>query len=269
MTLPIRIALLLCDTPIPAVQSTDGDYTAIFNTLLRNSLPLGSGTDYILDSYDVRNKQEYPRNVDDYQAIILTGSAASAYENVDWINRLIDYVHDIALNKPYIKLIGICFGHQIIARAMGGECVPNGGKWEVGVTEIALTDIGKTLLGVPTLNIQQMHRDHVPAVPPSFHLLGSTPVSPNQGMVRFASGTSVDHPMPQDVQIFTVQGHPEFTQRISEKIVEARERKGVMGKDIAEDARKRAEWRNDGVGVIGKVMWEIMGVGAGQAGAST
>lgn len=47
--------------------------------------------------------------------------------------------------------IGICFGHQIIARAMGKECVPNDGKWEVGVTEVTLTDIGKQLFGAPTI----------------------------------------------------------------------------------------------------------------------
>ena len=38
---------------------------------------------------------------------------------------------------------GICFGHQIIARALGGECVPNNGRWEVGTTDMELTDIGK------------------------------------------------------------------------------------------------------------------------------
>lgn len=70
----IRIALFLCDTPIPAVQATDGDYTVIFDKLLRNSLPSNTQSEYVLDPYDVRNKQEYPAHVDDYNAIILTGS---------------------------------------------------------------------------------------------------------------------------------------------------------------------------------------------------
>jgi GMP synthase-like glutamine amidotransferase len=46
---------------------------------------------------------------------------------------------------------GICFGHQIVARALGGECVPNGGKWEVAITEVALTDLGQRIFGVPTI----------------------------------------------------------------------------------------------------------------------
>ena len=70
----------------------------------------------------------------------------------------------IAENKPHIKLIGMfhllllvvlltyyiagfCFGHQIIARALGGECVPNDGKWEVGPTAMQLTAVGKQLFG--------------------------------------------------------------------------------------------------------------------------
>lgn len=76
----IRIALFLCDTPIPDVIASDGDYTAIFNTLLRKSLPSDTNIDYVLDPYDVRNKLEYPENIDDYQAVILTGSGWSPQE---------------------------------------------------------------------------------------------------------------------------------------------------------------------------------------------
>ncbi|KAI0075619.1 class I glutamine amidotransferase-like protein [Panus rudis PR-1116 ss-1] len=263
---PIRIALFLCDTPIPAVQETDGDYTQIFKALLQNSSPK---TEFILDPYDVRNKQEYPDNVEQYSAIILTGSAASAYENLDWINLLVGYIASVAKEKPQIKLLGICFGHQIIARSLGCECVPNGGKWEVGVTPVDLTETGKQVFGIDKLNIQQMHRDHVPDIPKGCHLLGSTEVSHNQGFIRFVPGSrSAQSAQPdfsdpetwKDIQIFTVQGHPEFTRRIVDKIVDARSATGVIGKDVAEDARRRAEWRNDGVDVIGKVLWRIIGV---------
>lgn len=46
---------------------------------------------------------------------------------------------------------GICFGHQIIARALGKDCVPNGGRWEVGPTKLDLTDVGKQVFGTDTL----------------------------------------------------------------------------------------------------------------------
>ncbi|EDQ99850.1 uncharacterized protein LACBIDRAFT_255924, partial [Laccaria bicolor S238N-H82] len=187
--------------------------------------------------------------VDTYDAIVLTGSAASAYENVEWVNKLIAYISHIAESKPHVKLIGICFGHQIIGRALGGECVPNGGRWEVGPMPLDLTDLGKQVFGVESLNVQEMHRDHVPAVPPTFHLLGSTPLSLNQGMATL-----------KDIHIFAVQGHPEFTQPIVDGLVEQRASSGVIDAEAAADAKRRQFWQNDGVPVVGKAIWGILGV---------
>ncbi|KAJ3558428.1 hypothetical protein NM688_g930 [Phlebia brevispora] len=254
-----RLALLLCDTPIPAVQATDGDYSAIFHELLQKSLPNPSAP-FVLDSFDVKNKMEYPDDVDKYDGILMTGSAASAYENLEWINKLVAFTASVAETKPNVKLIGICFGHQIISRALGKDCVPNGGTWEVGPTKLDLTETGKQVFGVDTLNIEQMHRDHVPEVPSGCHLLASTPVSYNQGYVRYA--TSKTTPSLEDIQIFTVQGHPEFTKRIVDSIVDARASTGAIDKVTADDARTRSTWRNDGVEVIGKAIWRVLGVDA-------
>jgi GMP synthase-like glutamine amidotransferase len=78
-------------------------------------------------------------------------------------------VADVAINKPRTKIIGppsllnspyiyrkysitgICFGHQVVARALGGECAPNGGQWEVAITQVGLTDLGQRIFGVPSL----------------------------------------------------------------------------------------------------------------------
>lgn len=72
MSSPIRAALFLCDTPIQPVLDEDGDYTKIFGELLRKSAP--EGVTYTMDSYDVRDKMEYPEDIDQYQGIIITGS---------------------------------------------------------------------------------------------------------------------------------------------------------------------------------------------------
>ena len=80
---PPRLALLLCDTPMPAVQREYGDYAQIFKHLLRNALPASkSGSDgdapppFILDAFDVVHKMEYPKEeeLETYDAVLLTGS---------------------------------------------------------------------------------------------------------------------------------------------------------------------------------------------------
>lgn len=111
---------------------------------------------------------------------------------------------------------------------------------------------------VPAQNIEEMHRDHVPAVPPSFHLLGSSPIAPNQGMVQLYDDASPDTVSPANVHIFTIQGHPEFHKGITEKIVKARHSAGILSNEIADDFGRRVDWRNDGVGVVGRTLWEIL-----------
>lgn len=114
-----------------------------------------------------------------------------------------------------------------------------------------------------------MHRDHVPDVPPSFHLLGSTPVSLNQGMVQLYPGASPDSLSPADVHIFTVQGHPEFHTKITQEIVKARHSTGLLDKNIVDDYWRRADRRNDGPGVVGKTLWEMLRASREAAGSHT
>jgi GMP synthase-like glutamine amidotransferase len=108
-----------------------------------------------------------------------------------------------------------------------------------------------------------MHRDHVPSIPESYNgskieLLGSTSVTPNQGYVLYRP--SRDGINEKTIQVFSVQGHPEFTQRIVESIVEARGPNGTkaMSADVAIESKGRASYRNDGVTVIGKVVWDVL-----------
>lgn len=104
-----------------------------------------------------------------------------------------------------------------------------------------------------------MHRDHVPAVPPSFHLLASSPVCMNQGMIQLYPGAPApDASAPADVHIFTVQGHPEFHKAITDEIVAARSATGLFSEEMVKDYRERAEWRHDGVDVVGKAIWNIL-----------
>ena len=72
-----RIAVLLCDVPIPSVKAAHGDYGDVFRELFRNSDP---NANFVVDKFDVRDKQEYPENPDLYDAVLLTGSGESLHE---------------------------------------------------------------------------------------------------------------------------------------------------------------------------------------------
>lgn len=104
-----------------------------------------------------------------------------------------------------------------------------------------------------------MHRDHVPKIPPGFILLGSNTVSPIQGMIRpypaLPEGTM---PSAAETHILTIQGHPEFTGPIVEKIVDVREGRGIIDVERATKAREDAYRRHDGLGVIGSAIWKVM-----------
>jgi GMP synthase-like glutamine amidotransferase len=113
-----------------------------------------------------------------------------------------------------------------------------------------------------------MHHDHVPEIPPSFHLLGSTPTARNQGMVRYVDSSDPadieeGHRPLTDIQIFTLQGHPEYTESIVRLIIDSREANGIMDKQTIQEGRERSAWKNDGVTVAGRVIWGILGVGSG------
>jgi hypothetical protein len=79
-------------------------------------------------------------------------------------------------------------------------------------------------------------------------------------MVRFAPDAAPDKQELKDVQILTLQGHPEFDKGIVSGLVEARLNTGVFDVGIAADVKKREDWRNDGVTLLGKVIWNVLGV---------
>ena len=108
-----------------------------------------------------------------------------------------------------------------------------------------------------------MHRDHVPAqtIPSAFHQLGTTPTCDNHGMVRFLSSPTPEGRTLENVQIFTVQGHPEFDETIVTELVRIRRANGIIDEKTAADAEKRKKEPTHGL-LLGKAIWRVLGAGA-------
>ena len=144
-----------------------------------------------LVDYDVL-AGELPDDPEECDGWIITGSRASVYDEEPWIRALSDTV--VRLHRARAPIIGICFGHQLLAHALGGETARSERGWGIGVREFETRGEGLP----PSVSLLMSHQDQVVELPPSARVLGSSEYCPN---AIFAID---DHAV-------GVQGHPEFT----------------------------------------------------------
>jgi len=226
-----------------------GSYGGVFAQLLRNAAEaLGWDPDTSLDitKYDVVREGLYPPSLDDLDAILISGSRANAYDDTPWIVRLVEYTRMVLTEQKRVRMVGVCFGHQIFARALGVEVVRND-AWEASVVPVPLNDDGKRLFeGIETLKIFQMHRDIVSSLPSESGLvnLGATETCQIQGMY-------------QPKRLMSVQGHPEFTQEIVEEILDVRRDAGVFTDEDYREFMSRVGNKQDGI-VVAKAFLKFL-----------
>lgn len=152
---PLRLAILAADTPQPNTDKQYGGYGGVFTSMMRKACesqdpPQKLEDQLIITVHDVVNNLEsYPR-LDEIDAVLISGSKHTAYDNDAWILKLVEYTQQaFATNR--VKVIGVCFGHQIVGRAVGGKLGKSTKGWEVAVTEIGLTEKGKEIFGQDSL----------------------------------------------------------------------------------------------------------------------
>ncbi|KAK3115581.1 hypothetical protein LTR53_004941 [Teratosphaeriaceae sp. CCFEE 6253] len=237
---PFKIAVLECDEPIGRTKAQYGGYGNVFKALLDSGAEHVAEKDGVarpaleISTYDVVQEQVYPA-LDAVDAVLLTGSRHDSFADDPWILKLVEFTRKV-LAQSRVRVIGVCFGHQIVGRAMDVKVDRSDRGWEVSVTPMQLTERGKALFGVPELAIHQMHRDIVYTYPPSVESLGHSPRCDVQGMYIKR-------------RLITVQGHPEFTGDIVEELLENRHERGIFDDAMYEDGMSRVRKRHDGVAV--------------------
>ena len=205
----MKLGILRTDTVHPEFAARFGEYPDMFMRLL-------GGLDPSLEFcvYHVE-REVYPEAIDEVDAYLITGSKFSVYDDDPWIHRLTDFVRKLYARRK--KVIGICFGHQMIAHALGGEARKSPRGWGVGLHRHRFHRRPDWLDdGAPEFRILVSHEDQVTRVAPGMEVLAGS------GFCENAVCQIGDH-------ILTFQGHPEFDPGYAREIM--RHRREKIGED--------------------------------------
>jgi GMP synthase-like glutamine amidotransferase len=193
----MKVGILEAGRPPGALAERFGDYPAMFAQLL--------GPGFETESYDV-TAGELPR-VGEPEAWLVTGSPAGVYDDLDWIAPLQDFLRAA---RGEAKLLGICFGHQIMAEAFGGRVTKSQRGWGVGLHRyevlhpVPFMDDGRSI-AVPV-----SHQDQVIEAPPGATVLAASAFTPF-GMLAYD-----EHPS------LSMQFHPEFSPDYAKALIDTR-----------------------------------------------
>ncbi|KAL9709415.1 hypothetical protein Ac2012v2_007151 [Leucoagaricus gongylophorus] len=283
MALPrtICVGILICDTLSGPVDVAQKHFDDIYYHYWRNTIPENCSAGVVIKTYNVK-KLEFPEEdqLDKHDIFMVTGSTTAAYDDsIPWVRELLVFLRNLIHNHHQIKLCGICFGHQIICRALGSECTPSG-QWEIGPTLIDLSDIGRSIFGVDKLSLQQVHSDHVPVESLSnqfasgeLHLVGSTRSTRNQGVIKFYPVSDNEVKTPRDIHILTLQGHPEFSESMITRIIREHvddmalstlnDYWGPKGSNYDSEPEDKDEtgrrWlKTDGIDIVSRALWRML-----------
>ena len=202
----MHIGILKTDAVRPEWVSEFGEYPDMFERLVLAADPSAT-----FSVWDVE-EGVYPSDsdVDTVDGFIITGSKSSAYADKEWIRNLERLVQELHAKRK--KMVGICFGHQVIARALGGTVAKSDKGWGVGVNVYNVSELpvqGDDEVpggGSGVLKLVATHQDQVTVLPPGARTVVSNDHCENAG---FVVG---DH-------VLTLQGHPEFSAEYSEAIM--------------------------------------------------
>ena len=131
----MNLGMLNTDAVKPEFAQKYGEYPDTFTEIL-----IVIGPQLKLVTYEVL-EGDYSADINEVDGYLITGSKLSVYDDVPWIKDLKDFVRE--LNETKKKVIGICFGHQLVAEALGGKTEPAVIGWCVGAHLNKATEIAK------------------------------------------------------------------------------------------------------------------------------
>lgn len=190
-----------------------GSYADMFISLFG-----AAGQQFEFEVFDVRDGV-FPDSSVQCDGWIITGSRHGVYENLPWMLRLQELIVEIRdSGRP---MVGICFGHQIIAQALGGKVEKSDKGWGIGLQQYELQgEYDFIPSSMESFAINAMHQDQVVEKPADAERVAYSDFCPNAGLLYHN-------------QILTFQAHPEFSSDYERDLIRLRAG-GPIPLDVAE-----------------------------------
>lgn len=213
----MRIGILEAGTPPAHLAARHGSYAAMTRALL--------GSEHQVREYRAF-EGVLPARVDDADAYIVTGSPAGVGDAQPWIAPLTDFLRHA---RGQAKLVGICFGHQVMAHAFGGVVHKAPQGWGLGIHRYEVADEAADFPSRGTIEVIVSHQDQVAAPPSDAMVVAGSHFTPN-GVLAYTDGSAI-----------SCQCHPEFTPAFARDLIPA-----LDAPDLEPGARRAALASLDG-----------------------
>lgn len=193
----MKVAVLETGYPPGDLESRFGDYPAMFSKMI--------GPEFEIESFDVQSGH-LPVDPASHHAYMITGSPAGVYDPLPWIAPLQDFIRRAGTSR----MVGICFGHQVMAEALGGHVEKSAKGWGSGLHHYGVVSREPWMDGETSIAIPASHQDQVLRQPPNTQVTVASDFTP------FAGLAWTDRPA------ISFQFHPEFSPEFAKALITER-----------------------------------------------
>lgn len=192
----MKLAILKTGSPPGTLADEFGDYPAMFEAML--------GPGFEIETFDVQAGELPDPNAHD--AVLITGSPAGVYDSLPWIEPLLEFIR----SAKESRMVGVCFGHQAMAQALGGRVEKSDKGSGAGLHRYEIVRQEPWMDGVNSIADPASHRDQVVVQPPQTEITAASDFTP------FAGLAWTDRPA------ISFQFHPEFSPAFAKALIEKR-----------------------------------------------